>query len=134
VIEHVDDVNAALAEWRRVLRPGGVLAMETPDASSPLVRRRGTRYRRFWAPEHTYGFTPDTLAEFVERADLETLALPTYGRLSDLPFWAACYAFGRETYLRLQRLTGRHRAFQVFARRPVQERVGSFSDPLPKAA
>ena len=36
VIEHVDDVNTALAEWRRVLRPGGILAMETPPLHKTL--------------------------------------------------------------------------------------------------
>jgi SAM-dependent methyltransferase len=134
VIEHVDDVQVALAEWRRVLRPGGILAMETPDASSRVVRQRGTSYRRFWAPEHTYTFTPQTLTDFVERAGLELLPLPTFGRLTDLPFWKAGYAVGRETLLLLQRWLGRHKAFQIFARRPVEEPSVFPSVPLSKVA
>jgi 2-polyprenyl-3-methyl-5-hydroxy-6-metoxy-1,4-benzoquinol methylase len=134
VIEHVQDVRWTLREWRRVLRPGGVLAMETPDASSRMVRRRGTKYRRFWAPEHTYTFTPDTLARFVDRAGFEQLPLPTLGRLSDLPFWSACYAVGRETLLMTKRLLGRHKAFEIFARRPVDSVTVNLPGPLPKAA
>ena len=134
VIEHVDDVNTALAEWRRVLRPGGILAMETPDGSSPLVRRRGTHYRRFWAPEHTYTFTPEALAEFTGRADLELLTLPIYGRLTHMPLLTACYALGRETLLWAQRLLGRQRAFQIFARRPDRSRAVGLPAARPKAA
>ena len=118
VIEHVEDVRATLSEWRRVLRPGGLLAIETPDASSPLVRRRGSNYRRFWAPEHTYTFTPDNMARFIEGAGLELIPLPGVGRLTSLPLWTACYSAGRETLLWTQRLLGRHKAFLMFSRRP----------------
>ena len=33
IIEHVIDVSKTLIEWRRVLRSGGVLAMDTSDAA-----------------------------------------------------------------------------------------------------
>ena len=36
VIEHIDDSQAALAEMRRILRPGGVLVLSTPQRYSPL--------------------------------------------------------------------------------------------------
>jgi 2-polyprenyl-3-methyl-5-hydroxy-6-metoxy-1,4-benzoquinol methylase len=118
VIEHVEDVRETLSEWRRVLRPGGLLAMETPDASSPLVRRRGTKYRRFWAPEHTYTFSPDNLGRFVEDADLELVTVPGWRRDTGSSLWNGCYSAGRESLLWVQRLLGRHKAFLMFARRP----------------
>lgn len=134
VIEHVADVNVTLREWRRVLRPGGLLVIETPDASSRVVRRRGTRYRRFWAPEHTYAFTPATLAVFVERAGMQRLALPTFGRLSSLPLATACYAVGRETLLLTKRLLGYQKAFLILARRPADAAELDVTTPLSKAA
>ena len=119
VIEHVADVESTLAEWFRVLRPGGVMALETPDAASPMVRRRGSKYRKFWAPEHTYGFTPATLARFVERAGFTLVARPKFGRLADLTPRMAAYTVAYQTYHGLRKAAGVQKAFQLFARRPV---------------
>ena len=119
VIEHVADVEETLAEWFRVLRPGGVIALETPDASSPIVRLRGQSYRKFWAPEHTYTFTPRTLAAFIEQAGFEVVARPIFGRLSEQSAGMAAYAIAYQGYHGLRKLAGVSKAFQVFARRPV---------------
>jgi SAM-dependent methyltransferase len=37
IIEHVEDVQAALAEWRRVLKPGGTFIMTTPNRDRLLA-------------------------------------------------------------------------------------------------
>jgi len=116
VIEHVADVTETLAQWRRVLRPGGILALETPDASSPKVRARGAGYRRFWKPEHTYTFTPDNLSQFVERAGFELVPQPIWGRLRDLSPGMAGFAMGRQAWQGLRRALGIHKEFQIFAR------------------
>lgn len=118
VIEHVANVEATLADWFRVLRPGGVMALETPDASSPMVRLRGSKYRKFWAPEHTYTFTPATLATFIQRAGFTVLARPKFGRLADMTPRMAAYTVAYQTYHALRKLAGVEKAFQIFARRP----------------
>jgi 2-polyprenyl-3-methyl-5-hydroxy-6-metoxy-1,4-benzoquinol methylase len=117
VIEHVRDVRDALADWRRVLKPGGLLALETPDADCLKVRIRGAAYRRFWAPEHTYTFTRPTLAEFVRRAGFELLSPPGTGRLRDMPAGLAAYAGVYHAHVALRTALGIHKAFQIFARR-----------------
>jgi len=117
VIEHVADVRETLAEWRRVLRPGGVLALETPDASSAKVRRRGAKYEKFWRIEHTYAFSPKNLAPIVEEAGFELVGRPLIGRLRHLTPLQAMYAIGHLAVEGLLYGTGNHKAFQVFARR-----------------
>jgi 2-polyprenyl-3-methyl-5-hydroxy-6-metoxy-1,4-benzoquinol methylase len=117
VIEHVADVEKTLADWFRVLRPNGVLALETPDASSPLVRLRGSSYRKFWAPEHTYTFTPSTLAEFMRRAGFEILRRPAFGSSASLSAGMTAYTVAYQAYHGLRKAAGISKAFQLFARR-----------------
>ncbi len=117
VIEHVADVRRTLAEWRRVLRVGGLMVLETPDASCFKVRMKGASYRKFWAPEHTYTFEPNTLGPFVEQAGFEQISRPWVGRLSDLSPRMAAYAVAYQAYHGLRCAIGVEKAFQIFARR-----------------
>ena len=82
VIEHVSNATMTLLEWSRVLKPGGVLALETPDASCIKVRLRGARYRRFWTPEHVYAFNRCNLTPLLESAGFELAARPAMGKTS----------------------------------------------------
>ena len=49
------------------------------------------------------------------------LERPTFGRLVDLTPQMAAYAVAYQTYHALRKATGVHKAFQIFARRPVAE-------------
>lgn len=132
VIEHVQDVRATLREWGRVLKPGGVLFLETPDASSPKVRKLGTSYRKFWAPEHTYTFTYDNLSRFMTESGLEVVSGPWIGKLSNLGP-ASAFALGYRVFHGLRRAVGVHKEFQIFARKPASQKVGEL-DAAPAAA
>jgi SAM-dependent methyltransferase len=71
VIEHFDEPLAELAEVHRLLRPGGVLVVETPNWDS-LYRRV---LRRWWpalqARFHLIYFDARTLAAMLRRAGFE---------------------------------------------------------------
>jgi len=123
VIEHVCDIAQTLNEWKRVLRIGGVLAIETPNVACPKVRLLGKHYRRFWPPEHTYAFSPETLGAFVVRAGYELVPRPAFGQLSDLPPALAVYALGYQAQLAARRVLGINKAFQLFARRGTTARA-----------
>ena len=118
VIEHVPDVRATFADWFRVLRPGGVVVLETPDANCPKVRRRGASYEKFWAAEHTYTFTESNLGKFAAQAGFEILTAPQLGSVHRLPFSDAAYSVAYHVQSLLRKWSGLEKAFQLFARKP----------------
>ena len=74
VIEHVDAPDRVVARIARWLRPGGVVAIETPNLDS-LDRRlfASTFWGGYHIPRHWHLFTPATLTRLVESAGLTPL-------------------------------------------------------------
>jgi 2-polyprenyl-3-methyl-5-hydroxy-6-metoxy-1,4-benzoquinol methylase len=73
VLEHVPSPRAALGKAHRLLRPGGLLVVSTPDITSLSARALG---RRWWFVErdHIFYYSPATLAELLRRAGFEPMA------------------------------------------------------------
>lgn len=117
VIEHVPDVATTLREWSRVLKPGGVLVMETPDASCLKLKLRGGGFRNFWCPDHVYTFRHENLVPFVESAHLEVVPPPMLGRLDQLPPSLVACSIGYLIINNLKYWTGLSKIFQVHCRR-----------------
>ena len=75
VIEHVPDPAEFLAECRRLLNPGGRLALVTPNADSLGHARFGAAWRGLEPPRHLQVFTPTSLRRITEAAGLRVIAL-----------------------------------------------------------
>lgn len=72
VIEHLPDPLAELVEIRRVLEPGGFLALSTPDAGSLVARALGRRWPGWRKiPEHLFFFDRPSLTTLLQRAGFE---------------------------------------------------------------
>ena len=76
LLEHIAQFRETCAEWYRVLEPGGVLVVATPNAHfiDPAV---------FDDPSHVQIFTPDLLRDVVRAAgfsveDMRSLGLPWF--------------------------------------------------------
>ena len=66
VIEHVVDPNAFLAGIFRLLKPGGVLYLTTPDLRG-YRRRRPPGWAPLGAPDHKLYFTPENMRRMLTK-------------------------------------------------------------------
>lgn len=60
-IEHVKRPLETLREIHRILAPGGLILVQTPNLASLQYRRQGTAWEQFTPPGHLVYFTPRTL-------------------------------------------------------------------------
>lgn len=80
VIEHVTDPNELARAVRRVLRPGGVVMVVTPNYASFVARRLQIK-----PLEHILYFTSGSLRTLLERAGFEVVRAETTTRYRSIP-------------------------------------------------
>lgn len=78
VIEHLYAPLATLRECLRLLRPGGLLVMTTPNAASLGAAEFGASWRGWEAPRHLHLFTVDSLSALARQAGFEIIEARTY--------------------------------------------------------
>jgi 2-polyprenyl-3-methyl-5-hydroxy-6-metoxy-1,4-benzoquinol methylase len=80
VVEHVPDPVALLAHARRLLKPNGVLLLETQNVDSRFAKLLGKRWQHYKHQEHLYHFNPATVQRLLQAAGLEIQSwTPRYG-------------------------------------------------------
>jgi hypothetical protein len=72
VIEHLYHPAETFAQIRRVLRPGGILHIATPNPSGYSAQTFGSNWFGLDCPRHIILYTPETLARQVECAGFKT--------------------------------------------------------------
>src|SRR6266850_5551648 len=80
VIEHLDDPAATVQAIARVLRPGGILVIETPVYDTLMYRLLGRRERSLSCDGHVFFYTARTLVALLERCGFETVRARRVGR------------------------------------------------------
>lgn len=79
VIEHINDPNRDLAQIFRLLRPGGLLFITTPNFNSVERRLLGERFNVIDWPEHLTYYTPATLRRVLMASGFRKKKITTTG-------------------------------------------------------
>jgi SAM-dependent methyltransferase len=81
VIEHIPDPAESVREIRRVLKPGGVLVVETPRFDSLAFKLLGRRERSIQnCSGHIFFFTESTLGQILEKNGFKAFRVERVGR------------------------------------------------------
>jgi hypothetical protein len=74
LIEHLDDPSAAVIKAYDILKPGGVLFIETPSTDAWDYRLFRRRYWGGWhTPRHWHLFRVETLSDLVRRSGFKVV-------------------------------------------------------------
>lgn len=99
VIEHVDDAVEFVSNLYKILKPGGELIIETPNARDYLIDLLGNDFNSFfYRVQHRYYFDEESLGEVLNRAnifDYDFLYSQKYG-LNNLFYWVKNKAPGKD--------------------------------------
>ncbi len=76
-LEHTRDPAATLKEVYRIMKNGGLLAIEVPNFNSRRSRHQGKDWEYLKPREHLYYFTGQTLKMMVEKAGFAVVVIKT---------------------------------------------------------
>lgn len=77
VLEHDPEPARLISQVSRLLRPGGILVVKTPNSSSWVAQVCGRTWEWLTPPAHIYLFSPVSLRRLLEQADFHLEALKT---------------------------------------------------------
>lgn len=72
-IEHLSDPRQELENLHRLLKPGGIVGISTPNTAHLQVKREPNQWWEFKPPAHLTFFTPETLHTLVRQSGYEIL-------------------------------------------------------------
>jgi 2-polyprenyl-3-methyl-5-hydroxy-6-metoxy-1,4-benzoquinol methylase len=80
VIEHVPNPKTTLEEAKRILKPGGLLTINTPDAQSLWAKTLGPRWQLIMPPEHINYFSPQNMSDYLSQSGFKVILSTKIGK------------------------------------------------------
>jgi SAM-dependent methyltransferase len=93
VVEHLQHPETAIGEFARILRPGGVVILATPNLDSPMRVRKGKGWIGYQDPTHISLLEPERWLAMLRAAGI------TPERVYSDGFWDPPYVAGLPTAL-----------------------------------
>ncbi len=87
-IEHLPSPSRTLIELHRIIRPGGLLVIETPNIATAWFTLLGSRWRQL-IPDHRYFFTPKTIDRMCRQTGFEIQELRSVGKAMSIRLFAS---------------------------------------------
>jgi SAM-dependent methyltransferase len=88
LIEHITSPGEFLEQAAKLLRPGGLIVMVTPNVESLLSRVSGKRWVSYKIPEHVSYYSPRTITELLRRSGFSVTTVDSAYQYYALPFVA----------------------------------------------
>lgn len=88
VVEHLPDPEEAVSEMGRVLAPGGLLLLATPNLDSPMRTRKGENWVGYQDPTHISLKPPEEWLSMIQNAGMQPKRVFSDG------FWDPPYVQG----------------------------------------
>jgi 2-polyprenyl-3-methyl-5-hydroxy-6-metoxy-1,4-benzoquinol methylase len=137
VIEHLADPRAELQEVWRILEPGGILVVATPDAGALMSRLLGSHWLEMKrAPEHLHFFSVQGMAKLLDLSGFTPSEWHSIGKvttmrniLADLRFYSDGFFGGVEKAF--ERIGLADRVFDVDPRTKLCMYARKTKDPVP---
>lgn len=79
VLEHVPDPTEHMLEVRRVLAPGGLVAIGTPNLAHVAFRRKKERWRHLKPREHIFYFQRGSICRLLQKTGFDVVMPPLVG-------------------------------------------------------
>jgi len=86
LIEHLTEPSDFLRQAGKLLRPGGLVVMVTPNIKSLLSRVSGSRWVSFKIPEHVSYYDPATITTLLSRTGYTVRSVDSAYQYYALPF------------------------------------------------
>ncbi len=86
VVEHMSDPGSNIVKAASVLKPGGMLVLNTPDSGSFFAKMLGKNWHLIIPPEHIHYFNSKSMEKILDASGFKTVSVSRIGKKFTLEY------------------------------------------------